>query len=165
MTSKKLDIVENGIQHHPSPSPPSVRNYCGERVGPESGHQSAVSTDGSNISLTLNNNNNMAHFELGGSVSVDQTFQSSFAQELVKECSISCNESPYKSSFATELLESSVSHNNSGAKISEAESENEHHSEENSEENIYENVKSPLSMESNLFLDDTADFRRCSQVK
>ena len=96
----------------------------------------------------------MAQFELGGSVSVDQTFQSSFAQELVKECSISCNESAYKSSFATELLESSVSHNNSGAKISEVESE----------ENIYENVKSPLSMESNLFLDDTTDFRRCSQV-
>ena len=157
MTSKKLDIVENGIQHHPSPSPPSVRNYCGERVGPESGHQSAVSTDGGNISLRLNNNNNMAHFELGGSVSVDQTFQSSFAQELVKESSISCNESVYKSSFATELLESS--HNNSGAKISEVESE------ETSEENIYENVKSPLSTESNLFLDDTADFRRCSQVK
>ena len=100
----------------------------------------------------------MAQFELGGSVSVDQTFQSSFAQELVKECSISCNESAYKSSFATELLESSVSHNNSGAKISEVESE------ENCEENIYENVKSPLSMESNLFLDDTTDFRRCSQV-
>ena len=96
----------------------------------------------------------MAQFELGGSVSVDQTFQSSFAQELVKECSISCNESAYKSSFATELLESSVLHNNSGAKISEVESE----------ENIYENVKSPLSMESSLFLDDTPDFRRCSQV-
>ena len=100
----------------------------------------------------------MAQFELGGSVSVDQTFQSSFAQELVKECSISCNESAYKSSFATELLESSVSHNNSGAKITEVESE------EKCEENIYENVKSPLSMESNLFLDDTTDFRRCSQV-
>ena len=70
----------------------------------------------------------MAQFELGGSVSVDQTFQSSFAQELVKETSILCNESVYKSSFATELLESS--HNNSGAKISEVESE------ENSEENM-----------------------------
>ena len=99
----------------------------------------------------------MAHFELGGSVSVDSTFQSSFAQELVKECSMSCNESAYKSSFATELLESSVSHNNSGAKISEVESEP-------PSENIYENVKSPLSMESNLVLDDTQDFRRCSQV-
>ena len=108
------------------------------------------------------NNNKMAHFELGGSVSVDSTFQSSFAQELVKECSMSCNESAYKSSFATELLESSVSHNNSGAKIREVESEPP--SEGNSDENIYENVKSPLSMESNLVLDDTQDFRRCSQV-
>ena len=116
--------------------------------------------------LAFNNNNNMAHFELGGSVSVsvDQTFQSSFAQELVKESSIICNESVYKSSFATELLESS--HNNSVAKISEVESEEnwEENREENREENIYENVKSPLSTESNLFLDDTADFRRCSQV-
>ena len=101
----------------------------------------------------------MAHFELGGSVSVDQTFQSSFAQELVKESSISCTESAYKSSFATELLESSV---NSGVKISELETENQ--GEDNSEENIYENVKSSLSMESNLFLNDTPDFRRCSQV-
>ena len=148
-----------------------------ERVGPESGRQSALNTDGDNISTSqyLNistcsnstsdissNINMMAQFELGGSVSVDQTFQSSFAQELVKECSISCNESAYKSSFATELLESSVSHNNSGAKISEVESEEK--CEENCEENIYENVKSPLSMESNLFLDDTTDFRRCSQV-
>ena len=111
---------------------------------------------------------NMAQFELGGSVSVDQTFQSSFARELVKESSISCTESVYKSSFATELLESS--HNNSGAKICEAESEEiceeiyEENSEENGEENVSENVKSPLSMESNLFLDDTTDFRRCSQV-
>ena len=115
---------------------------------------------------------NMAQFELGGSVSVDQTFQSSFARELVKESSISCTESVYKSSFATELLESS--HNNSGAKICEAESEefceeiceenSEEDGEENGEENVSENVKSPLSMESNLFLDDTTDFRRCSQV-
>merc|ERR1719219_676740 len=44
------------------------------------------------------------------------------------------------------------------------ESESEHLSEENNEENIYENVKTPLSMESSLFLDDTPDFRRCSQI-
>ena len=86
----------------------------------------------------------MAHFHLGGSVSIDATFQSSFAKELVKESSISCNESVYKSSFAAELLESV--HNNSDV-----------------EKNIYENVDTPV--DSNPFLDDTPDFRRSSQVQ
>ena len=98
----------------------------------------------------------MAHFELGGCVSVDQSqsFQSSFARELVKESSICCNDSVYKSSFATELLESS--HNNSVSKVSE----------QDGEENIYENVNPPITMEdSNPFLDDSTDFRRCSQVR
>lgn len=88
---------------------------------------------------------NMAQFQLGGSVSLDNTFQSSFARELVKESSISCNDSVYKSSFAMELLESA--HNSS-----------------NTEKNIYEKVNNRSSLEANPFLDDTTDFRRCSQV-
>ena len=103
----------------------------------------------------------MAHFELGGSVSVDQTFQSSFARELAKESSISCNESVYKSSFATELLESS--HNNSGVQTSEETSEQ--NCQHLSEENIYENVNNHTNIESNPFLDDMPDFRRSSQVE
>ena len=51
----------------------------------------------------------MPHFELGGSVSLsaDQSFTSSFAQELARESSMVTADSVYKSSFAAEMLETS----------------------------------------------------------
>ena len=78
----------------------------------------------------------MPHFELGGSVSLsaDQSFTSSFAQELARESSMVTADSVYKSSFAAEMLETSqaaaeASTEIAGAGVSDGD-----------ENNIYENV-------------------------
>ena len=80
----------------------------------------------------------MPHFELGGSVSLsaDQSFTSSFAQELARESSMVTADSVYKSSFAAEMLETSqaaaeASTEIAGAGVSDG---------NDAEDNIYENV-------------------------
>ena len=104
----------------------------------------------------------MPHFQLGGSVSTlnssEPTFSSDFAKELAKESSmLTNNDSVYKSSFATELLESSVS---------EMVQSDDH--QENDDSNIYENINVRESLGNQSlpcpFLDDSSDFKRLSQV-
>ena len=103
----------------------------------------------------------MPQFQLGGSVSTlkssEPTFSSDFAKELAKESSIfTNNDSVYKSSFATELLESSVNMVKSDDHL------------ENDDSNIYENINVRESLGNQSlpcpFLDDSSDFKRLSQV-
>ena len=74
----------------------------------------------------------MPHFELGGSVSLsaDQSFTSSFAQELARESSMVTADSVYKSSFAAEMLETSQAAAEASTEIVG----------DGAEDNIYENV-------------------------
>ena len=76
----------------------------------------------------------MPHFELGGSVSLsaDQSFTSSFAQELARESSMVTADSVYKSSFAAEMLETSQAAAEASTEIVGVG--------DGAEDNIYENV-------------------------
>lgn len=80
----------------------------------------------------------MPHFELGGSVSLsaDQSFTSSFAQELARESSMVTADSVYKSSFAAEMLETSQAAAEVSTEIADVGDGNG----DGAEDNIYENV-------------------------